>query len=276
MTQAKSNHPQMLRQAAPQRGAAALESSDCTQSRASRPAAAAGLGPCPRAGGTAAGATTKGSPYRHDEAQRNGPAMSQDTVVKAYGRLAPLYDWVFGAVLEPGRRRLAQAVCELAPKSILEVGVGTGLTLERYPAAARVVGIDVSHEMLQRAQRRAAALPGRDITLQAMNAEQMDFPDESFDCVAVPYVLSVTPDPQRFVRELRRVCRKGGHILIVNHFSGSRFWWALEQGVKPLADKVGFRSDFLYEEHVARHDWQVVSVEPVNLMGLSRCITLRN
>ena len=203
-------------------------------------------------------------------------AVTLDSVRRTYSRYAPWYDSVFGAVLEPGRRRLTQAASALQPRHLLEVGVGTGLTLARYPATAQVTGIDVSEAMLARARQRAQALPGRQIELHAMDAERMDFADASFDCVTVPYVLSVTPHPVHLVAELRRVCRKGGHILILNHFSGSRFWWLLERSVTSIADRIGFRSDFSYEEHVLAHDWEVVSMQPVNLMGLSKLVVLRN
>lgn len=198
------------------------------------------------------------------------------SVVDAYARFAPLYDKLFGAVLEPGRRAMTQAARALDPASVLEVGVGTGLTLHGYPARARVVGIDVSQQMLQQAQRRAAEMPERDIALQLMSAEQMPFADGSFDCVTVPYVLSVTTNPAQLVREVRRVCRKGGAILIVNHFSGSRLWKPLERLVRPLADWVGFRSELSFDEHIGAHDWHIESMQRVNLLGLSRLIVLRN
>lgn len=202
--------------------------------------------------------------------------ISVDNVVDTYRFYAPLYDRLFGAVLEPGRCALTEAVCAMRPTSILEVGVGTGLTLERYPASASVVGIDISKEMLQIARERAEKLPDRSIHLAAMNAESMDFPDGCFDCVAIPYVLSVTPNPERLVAEIRRVCRKNGTILILNHFSGSRFWWFLESAVRPLSNRIGFRSDFCYDEQILKYDWEILSVRKVNLFGLSRLVTIRN
>jgi len=202
--------------------------------------------------------------------------ISVENVVDTYRFYAPLYDRLFGAVLNPGRRALTDAVCAMCPSSILEVGIGTGLTLERYPATATVVGIDISSDMLNIARERAEKLPGRSIHLASMNAEAMDFPDNSFDCVAIPYVLSVTPNPERLVAEIRRVCRKDGTILILNHFSGSRFWWFLERAVRTLANRIGFRSDFCYDEQILRYDWQVLSVKKVNFFGLSRLVTIRN
>jgi phosphatidylethanolamine/phosphatidyl-N-methylethanolamine N-methyltransferase len=164
----------------------------------------------------------------------------------------------------------------LQPASILEVGVGTGLILRHYPQTSSIVGIDVSDEMLDIARDRATGLTGHDIKLMAMNAEKMDFPDGCFDCVALPYVLSVTPDPQQLVAEIRRVCRKNGTIVIVNHFSGSRFWWFMEKAVRSLADRIGFRSDFCYDEQILQHDWEVESVKKVNFLGLSKLIVIRN
>ncbi len=202
--------------------------------------------------------------------------ISVDNVVTAYRIYAPLYDSLFGAVLEPGRRALTDAVHALQPSSILEVGVGTGLTLHRYPPGSLVVGIDLSDHMLEIARERAARLDGRSIHLAAMNAEAMDFPDACFDCVAIPYVLSVTPHPERLVSEIRRVCRKGGTILVLNHFSGSRFWWGLERAVRPLANRIGFRSDFCFDEQILKYDWEIQSVKRVNFFGLSRLVVIRN
>jgi phosphatidylethanolamine/phosphatidyl-N-methylethanolamine N-methyltransferase len=197
-------------------------------------------------------------------------------VVQAYGRLAPLYDLVFGRVLEPGRQRMSQALSAAQPASILEVGVGTGLALEGYPASARIVGIDLSAEMLRRAEQRKARLAGRRIDFFQMDAEAMDFADHSFDCVTLPYVLSVTPHPARLVQEVRRVCKPGGLIFVLNHFNGSRFWWLMERAVRKATQQVGFRSDFDYAEQILAYDWEVESVQEVNLLGLSKLVALRN
>ena len=190
-----------------------------------------------------------------------------------------MYDRVFGAVLEPGRRALAESasfLCNGSKLSLLEIGVGTGLTLPLYSPSFEITGIDVSAGMLARAQQRADDLPGRDIRLHTMDGESLAFPDGRFDCVALPYVLSVTPNPARLVAEVRRVCRKGGVILILNHFNGSRFWWLLERMARPMADRIGFRSEFDLAEQVIKHDWSVQAVKDVNLLGLSKLVTIRN
>lgn len=220
---------------------------------------------------------------RESRHSRHAPASAEPAhgftagdVVDAYRRYAPLYDWVFGAVLEPGRRALAAAVCRENPGTLLEVGVGTGLLLPHYPAQAKVTGIDLSQAMLDKARQRAGQLPGRDIRLMRSNGETLSFAANAFDCVTLPYVLSVTPDPARLIGEALRVCRAGGSIFVVNHFSGSRTWWLLERLVRPLAARIGFRSDFSLQEQILDHGWQIESIRTVNLFGLSRLIHIRN
>ena len=212
----------------------------------------------------------------HAGSPRQMGDISPQDVIKTYRLYAPLYDLLFGAVLGPGRRRMTDTVATEVPERVLEIGVGTGLTLERYHPSSHVTGIDLSPEMLHHARKRAAELPGRSIELLEMDAEHLAFENASFDCVTIPYVLSVTPDPDRLVAEARRVCKPGGHIYIVNHFSGSRFWWFLERLVRSVADRIGFRSDFDYAHHILRHDWTVLSSQRVNLFGLSRLVTIRN
>lgn len=202
--------------------------------------------------------------------------MKQQNIIQAYRRYAPVYDSLFGMVLEPGRRHLCKAVHSIAPQSLLEVGVGTGLTLFRYPDSVDIVGVDVSAEMLSRALRRAEEMPQKKIALHNMDAENMDFPDHAFDCVTLPYVLSVTTSPHRLIEEARRVCKPGGKIIVLNHFSGSSFWWLLERCVSPIAEKIGFHASFSFEDHILSHDWQVESVRAVNLFGLSRLVVIRN
>lgn len=171
---------------------------------------------------------------------------------------------------------MTKLVSTLNPVTILEVGVGTGLTLSQYPSAAHITGVDVSREMLAGAAKRVRKEDAARILLKPMDAEAMDFDTDSFDCVTVPYVLSVTPNPDRLVSEVRRVCRPGGDIVIVNHFSGQAPWRFLEALARPLSGWLGFRSDFSIERHVLSHDWKVESIAPTNLLALSRLIHIRN
>jgi phosphatidylethanolamine/phosphatidyl-N-methylethanolamine N-methyltransferase len=212
-----------------------------------------------------------GWPMKRAEVQ-----VCESGVKRVYNQAAPLYDLLFGQVLQAGRKRMGERVSQLGPASLLEVGVGTGLALGSYPAKTRIVGIDLSPQMLARARERAARLKHHDIHIAQMNAERMSFADATFDCVTVPYVLSVTPHPAELVREIRRVCKPDGTIFILNHFSGSKFWWLLERSVRSAAAHVGFRSDFRFEEQVLAYDWELMDVEAVNLLDLSRLVVLRN
>jgi phosphatidylethanolamine/phosphatidyl-N-methylethanolamine N-methyltransferase len=213
-----------------------------------------------------------------DSSRGTGSGPSVLDVVRSYHRYAPVYDRVFGAIYEHGRRELAASVPRVVEgHSLLEIGVGTGLTLPLYPENFDVTGVDICPDMLARAQRRVEReLPGRDIQLKLMDGERLDFADGSFDCVVLAYVLPVTPHPDQLVAEVRRVCRKDGIIYVLNHFNGSRVWYVLELMVRPLAKFVGFRSDFSIDEHVMRHDWKVQSIQVVNLFGLSKLVTIRN
>ncbi|MDM0106016.1 class I SAM-dependent methyltransferase [Variovorax sp. J22R24] len=203
-------------------------------------------------------------------------SITTQSIVRAYKMYAPVYDRIFGAILEPGRKALARKVDEIKPNSMLEIGVGTGLTLPRYPESTKVTGIDLSSEMLAIATAQANQLAGRKIELEKMDAEALTYPDSHFDCVAIPYVLSVTPNPDDLVAEARRVCKPGGAIIIVNHFSGAGVWRLFEKIVAYFGDKIGFNSIFCFSRHIANHDWKIVSVESVNLLGLSKIVVIEN
>ncbi len=215
-----------------------------------------------------------------DEHRRPEPGpregIHRADVERTYRTYAPVYDVLFGPTLDAGRSAMARAVSELRPARILEVGVGTGLTLHRYPTQSTITGIDVSADMLRVAAGRVNGAHSHRIALHEMDAEAMDFADDAFDCVTLPYVLSVTPHPGRLIAEVRRVCRKGGDILILNHFSGGRFWRPLERALRPLAARIGFRSEFSFEHHVAAHDWTVLSAKSANLLALSKLVHVRN
>lgn len=202
--------------------------------------------------------------------------ITQSNVKKTYNFYAPIYDFLFGSILEPGRRALCKETHTLQLGNILEIGVGTGLLLDKYPSQAFITGIDISDEMLKIAKQRAIEISHMHIHLETMDAENLSFADNHFDCVVLPYVLSVTPDPDLLIKEARRVCKKNGSIIILNHFSGNGVWYLLEKMVKNLAGKIGFRSEFSYEKHILNHDWKIIKLKSVNLFGLSKLVIIRN
>ena len=158
-----------------------------------------------------------------------------------YGKLSRLYDKSFGRVFSP---RIVRVVCDLAIEPgarVLEIGVGTGITLEAYPNHCRLTGIDLSADMLARAQARVDAEGWSHVTLAEGDALNLAFPDGSFDYVMAFHVVSVVPDPQRMVAEMRRVCRPGGMITVINHFRSTNVLMArLQQTADPIFRRLGW------------------------------------
>lgn len=198
-----------------------------------------------------------------------GIGMELEAIKKAYRRYARLYDLYFGALFQPGRRAVIERMHCRAGQRVLEVGVGTGLSLPMYPAGVRVTGIDISPEMLERARSRLEREGNRDgVDLHVMDAERMSFAPDTFDKVVAMYVVSVVPHPQRLVDEMRRVCKPNGEIFIVNHFhSPNPIVGSVESLLAPLSRLVGFHPDFCLETFVRDTHLEVVDKQRVNLFG---------
>jgi phosphatidylethanolamine/phosphatidyl-N-methylethanolamine N-methyltransferase len=201
--------------------------------------------------------------------------MQIESVKAAYRRYAAIYDALFGPVLQPGRKALVQALGLRPGDRVLEVGVGTGLSLPLYPRDVRLTGIDVSREMLEKARARVARLRLANVdALLEMDAERMSFADASFDKVVAMYVVSVVERPGRLLEELHRVCRPDGEIFIVNHVrSDNRLIGAMEKALAPLSDKLGFRPDFELRDMVSDHE-QLTELSRINFFW--KVMRLRN
>jgi phosphatidylethanolamine/phosphatidyl-N-methylethanolamine N-methyltransferase len=172
--------------------------------------------------------------------------MQIQAVKAAYRRYANVYDALFGPVLQPGRKAVMEALECRPGERVLEVGVGTGLSLPLYPPYVRVTGIDLSSEMLDKARTRVRRRELANVEgLHEMDAEAMDFPDASFDKIVAMYVVSVVAEPARLLRELHRVCKPHGEIFIVNHVrSTNPVVGALEKSLARFSDQLGFHPDF--------------------------------
>lgn len=179
--------------------------------------------------------------------------MHIEVAREAYRRYAGFYDALFGPILQPGRKAVLRSLQCRPGERILEVGVGTGLSLPMYPSFVRITGIDISREMLEKARQRVAreGLTNVDELLD-MDAEHLTFGDGSFDRVVAMYVVSVVQHPERVMAELRRVCRPGGEILVVNHVRSSNpILGAIEKSLAPLSAKLGWHPDFELEKIMA-------------------------
>jgi phosphatidylethanolamine/phosphatidyl-N-methylethanolamine N-methyltransferase len=198
--------------------------------------------------------------------------FDKETVTKAYGRWAPVYDFVFGKVFAAGRTVAVEAA-ERIGGHILEVGVGTGISLPQYSRTNRVVGLDISLPMLRKAQEKIAEQSlGHVDGLAVMDAAKLAFLDESFDVVVGQYLITAVPDPEATLDEFARVLKPGGEIILVNHLTA-------EQGVRrvyerafaPIARRLGWQPDFGWDRLAhwleRRGDISLIERRPIPPLG---------
>jgi phosphatidylethanolamine/phosphatidyl-N-methylethanolamine N-methyltransferase len=173
-------------------------------------------------------------------------------VAKAYGRWAPVYDLVFGKVFDHGRRSTIAEADRIGGR-ILDVGVGTGLSLVDYSRSTRLCGVDISEPMLRRAQERVRTLNLVNVeTLAVMDAKNLAFADGFFDAVVAQYVITAVPDPEATLDDFIRVLKPGGELILVNHIGAERGpRRVFELAFAPLARRLGWRPEFPWSRLVA-------------------------
>src|SRR5437870_3430205 len=170
--------------------------------------------------------------------------VENDFVARVYENIAWFYDLTFGPALHPGRVDAIRRMAIKPGDRVLEVGVGTAINAALYPSDCSVTGVDFSSSMLEKARDRVARKGVRNVRLLQMDAANMKFADDTFDIVYAPSVISVVPDPVAVAREMRRVCRAGGRIVILNHFRSKNTLMAwLERLISPFTVHIGFKSD---------------------------------
>jgi phosphatidylethanolamine/phosphatidyl-N-methylethanolamine N-methyltransferase len=198
--------------------------------------------------------------------------LDKKTVIKAYARWAPVYDLVFGAVFERGRQVAIEAA-ERVGGRILEVGVGTGMSLPSYSKECRICGIDISAPMLRKAEERVAEFGLNNVEgLWVMDAQHLAFPDESFDVIVAQHVVTTVPNPEATLDEFARVLKVGGEIVLISRVgadAGLRH--SLEHWFQPAARKLGWRSEFSFRRYT---NWsaqtsgmQIIERRPVPPFG---------
>lgn len=195
--------------------------------------------------------------------------MDEDDVREAYRRWAPVYDYTFGRISTAGRRHAVELINASSGK-VLEVGVGTGLSLPEYKSHLDITGIDLAPEMLQKARERVKAEGLKNVSgLHEMDAGNLQFADNSFDTTVAMYVITVVPEPEKVMRELARVTKPGGQVLLVNHFSqeeGVRGW--VERKMAPFADLVGWHSVFETSRVMVCDDLNLVDRKSLRPWGI--------
>jgi len=171
-------------------------------------------------------------------------ALEKRQVERAYELLAPVYDFIFDWIFAPGRQAAILHLGLRPNDTVLEVGIGTGLNLPLYPPSCRLTGIDLSGEMLDKAVERAQKLAMPGVVLKVMDATSMDFAENEFDKALATYTISAVPDPVAVLREMRRVVKPGGSIVILNHFRSERkLPGHLEDLVAPVCTRLGWKSN---------------------------------
>jgi phosphatidylethanolamine/phosphatidyl-N-methylethanolamine N-methyltransferase len=203
-------------------------------------------------------------------------ALEKRQVERAYELYAPVYDFIFDWIFAPGRVAAVKHLDLQRGDSVLEVGIGTGLNLPLYPPACRLTGIDLSAEMLDKAVERVQTLTMPNVTLKVMDATSMDFEDGEFDKAVATYTISAVPDPVAVLREMRRVVKPGGVLVLLNHFrSESRIVGLFEDVMAPLCTRLGWKSNLPLRPLLARVGLTPELVTRLNLFDgwrLVKCI----
>jgi phosphatidylethanolamine/phosphatidyl-N-methylethanolamine N-methyltransferase len=214
--------------------------------------------------------------FGHDAATRalSVTEVETDFVNSVYQNIAKVYDFTFGPTLHAGRLQAIQRM-RIAPGArVLEVGVGTGINAVLYPRDCAVTGIDLSRKMLEKARTRLAKKGVTNVRLIETDATNLTFADDTFDIVYAPYVISVVPDPVAVAREMHRVCRPGGRIIVLNHFrSRSKVGAWLERAIAPVTPYLGFKSDLDLPAFLKQADFEPISIEKVNVPAIWSLIT---
>ncbi|OGL03019.1 MAG: hypothetical protein A3E31_03100 [Candidatus Rokubacteria bacterium RIFCSPHIGHO2_12_FULL_73_22] len=203
-------------------------------------------------------------------------ALEKRQVERAYELYAPVYDFIFDWIFAPGRAAAIKQLGLARNDSVLEVGIGTGLNLPLYPPTCRLTGIDLSQEMLDKAVERVQTLTRTNVTLKVMDATALDFADNEFDKALATYTISAVPDPVAVLREMRRVVKPGGVLVILNHFrSEGRIAGRLEDLVAPLCTRLGWKSNLALKPLLARVGLEPEVVARLNMFNgwrLVKCV----
>ena len=204
-------------------------------------------------------------------------ALEKRQVERAYELLAPVYDFVFDWIFAPGRTAAVEQLALQRGDCVLEVGIGTGLNLPLYPATCRLTGIDLSQEMLDKAVERVQTLAMPNVILKVMDATSLSFGDNEFDKVVATYTISAVPEPVAVLREMRRVVKPGGILVILNHFrSERRLTGWVEDMLAPVCTRLGWKSNLPLAPLLEQVGLVPESIAHVNMFDGWRLVTCIN
>jgi phosphatidylethanolamine/phosphatidyl-N-methylethanolamine N-methyltransferase len=207
---------------------------------------------------------------------RNAMAIDREQIERVYSNYAGVYDRVFGRVFQDSREAVVRNLKVGPGERVLEVGVGTGLCLPLYPKNCDITAIDVSAPMLEKAGARVKELGLSNVKLMKMDAGEMDFADSSFDIVIAAYVVTAVPDHRKLMKEMIRVSRPGGRLIMLNHFTqDSPLIAAVEKAISPICVRIGFRTDLSVDEVI--DGWPLIKerderVKPLGMWHVVECL----
>jgi phosphatidylethanolamine/phosphatidyl-N-methylethanolamine N-methyltransferase len=205
--------------------------------------------------------------------------LDQNSIIKSYKRVSSFYDFTFGQVFKPGQKTVIQKMNCDASDSVLEIGIGTGASLQFYPKDTKVIGVDISPDMLNLARKKLVRNGCKNKHISLMNGEQLSFADNTFDKVVVMYVVSVTQNPKTLIQEMKRVCKDDGDIYIVNHFSSESDGFIIkmfEKALMPVSKILGWKPYFLFSEFNSYANLDVKEISKVNLFDYWNIIHANN
>jgi phosphatidylethanolamine/phosphatidyl-N-methylethanolamine N-methyltransferase len=195
---------------------------------------------------------------------------------RVYSDFAHFYDRLWGRVFVDREHAVIESLNLRPGQRVLEVGVGTGISLDAYPPYVHVVGIDPSLDMLEHAKTKARENQLKNVELFQGDALDIKLPDASFDVVCAFHVITVVPDPVRMMNEMFRVCKSGGRIVIINHFRSENPVIGFLVGIaNPITKHLGWTTQLRYRDVIDGVPLKVERREKTSRSSLHTIIVLR-
>ena len=200
-------------------------------------------------------------------------SLQAEEIKKIYGGYSGAYDFIFKGFFYPRIKHAIETMHIKPGDRVLDVGVGTGLSLPLYPSYCNVTGIDLSDDMLREARKKVEKHGLKHVTILEMDASNLAFEDSTFDHVISTHVISVVPDPVKVIAEMKRVCKRNGNIVLVNHFqSPNKYLAKFDELISPFTKKMGWRTDLSLEKLIRDTDLEVRSQYKMNKIDLWKVI----
>ncbi|MFW2330966.1 MAG: class I SAM-dependent methyltransferase [Nitrospinota bacterium] len=203
--------------------------------------------------------------------------MEHSSIKRIYNGYSSVYDLLFKMFFFPRQKRAISDLNIDPGARVLDVGIGTGLTLSLYPKMCEVIGIDLSIKMLDQAKKKVKQLEMENVTLIEMDACNLAFKDNSFDYAIATHIISVVPNPMKLMNEMRRVCKPDGKLALVNHFiSSNPIIGNVEKRCDPFFRKIGWRTNLSLEEFIEESKLDIYQTTKLNKIDLWKIVHLNN